>query len=95
MFNQIKWIWIDQGQIELRTIRTDNANAVGDLTDATRFTMPANIDIWNPSNGDVITIMSDCGTPHITLDQPNNGDSYSSGSRPIAGIPPIPGMPDN
>ncbi len=58
MFNQFKWIFIDENGIEARTIRYDNVDLVGVLDDNTRFNMPANIDIWNPSNGAVIAINS-------------------------------------
>ena len=56
-FNQIKWIFIDQSKIEIRTIKTDNADIVGSLKDKNRFTMPLNINIWTPApNEDIITI---------------------------------------
>ncbi len=55
-FNQFKWLFIDQSKIEARTVRYDNVDFVSALDDATRFNMPNNIDIWYPSNGDVITI---------------------------------------
>lgn len=57
-FNQIKWFWVSSEKIEVRTIKTDNANAVGFLSEATRFKLPKNINIWKPKTGDVITIQS-------------------------------------
>jgi len=49
-FNQFKWIFVDQQKIEIRTINTDNADAVSPKTDADdQFSMPNNIDIWMPT----------------------------------------------
>lgn len=55
-FNQIKWVWVDNNKMEIRTVKTDNATSVGKLSDATRFKMPSNINIWKPKTGAVITI---------------------------------------
>ncbi len=49
-FNQIKWLMVDLNKIELRTIKTENADEVVALTDNNRFYMPTNIDLW-PVNG--------------------------------------------
>jgi hypothetical protein len=54
-FNQIKWMFVDCEKIEIRTIKTDNANEVGIVLD--QFTPPSNIDLWNPASiGEVLTI---------------------------------------
>lgn len=56
VFNQFKWIFVDKEKIELRTIAVDNADAVGKVSDSDIFTPPANLDIWNPGNGSIVTI---------------------------------------
>jgi hypothetical protein len=56
MLNQFNWIFIDQEKIEVRTIKTDNADNVGTVSDDNIFAAPLGLDIWNPSNGPVITI---------------------------------------
>lgn len=56
VFNHFYWIFVDQSQIEIRTVKIDNAPEVGELSDDDLFSMPSNIDIWKPSNGSVITI---------------------------------------
>lgn len=61
-FNQIKWIWVSNDKIEIRTVKTDNANTVDFLSDATRFKMPSNINIWTPKTGAVVVIKSRNGT---------------------------------
>lgn len=60
-FNQFKWIWILDNHIETRTVMYDNIDATGDdaieeLTDQNRFTLPDNIDIWAPENGSVVEV---------------------------------------
>ena len=58
-FNQFKWIFVDENKIETRTIKIDNASQVDEVSNANVFTAPSNLDIWNPSNGSVITINRD------------------------------------
>ncbi len=70
-FNQFKWLWIDQNKIELRTVKVDNANSVGQLSDVNQFTLPTNIDIWNPTGGSVVTI-NNPHTVRASLTQANN-----------------------
>ena len=55
--NQFNWIFVSREKIEVRTVKYENAETVSELTEATRFEIPANIDIWNPSNGPVIEIL--------------------------------------
>lgn len=56
-FNQFKWIFVDQNKIEVRTVKVDNASHVSELKEEDRFTLPAGIDLWNPSVGTVQTIL--------------------------------------
>jgi len=85
-FNQFKWIFVDQDNIELRTIQVDNANSVGQVSDNNIFLPPANLDIWDPSNGSVVTISGDTdnsGTPDVCepclLGAAGNGDVNGDG----------------
>jgi len=55
-FNQFKWIFVDENKIEARTIRVDNASQVGSVSNNNVFSIPSNLDVWNPSNGSVVTI---------------------------------------
>ncbi|WP_108870178.1 fibronectin type III domain-containing protein [Aquimarina aquimarini] len=55
-FNQFKWVFIDENKIETRTIKVDNASQVGEVSNSNVFAIPRNLDIWNPSNGSVVTI---------------------------------------
>jgi hypothetical protein len=57
-FNSFHWLKIGKDTIEIRTIATDNASSVGSVTDSDKFTPPAGIDIWNPSNGNVVYILN-------------------------------------
>lgn len=54
--NQFNWIFVRQHKIEVRTVKYENAEQVAPLTEETRFQMPENIDLWNPSNGALIEI---------------------------------------
>lgn len=56
MFNQFKWIFVDREQIEIRTIKVDNAEEVGSVSENDPFQIPENLDIWEPENGAVVTI---------------------------------------
>ncbi len=56
MYNQFKWIHIDQNKIELRTVLTDNADSVSSVDDSDIFTAPENLEIFTPSTGDVVII---------------------------------------
>jgi len=55
-FNQIKLIWISDSNIEIRTVKTDNAKSVGSNSRNNIFSLPSNIDIWKPKTGSVIII---------------------------------------
>jgi len=61
-FNQLKWLWIDRDNIELRTVKVDNADNVGQLQDNNLFTLPNNINLWDTTGGTVVTI----DNPHPT-----------------------------
>ncbi|WP_281987546.1 InlB B-repeat-containing protein [Aquimarina aggregata] len=62
-FNQFKWIFVDENKIETRTIKVDNASQVGSVSNTNVFAIPSNLDIWNPSNGSVVTINAAVTTP--------------------------------
>ncbi len=72
-FNQFKWIFVDENKIETRTIQVDNASSVGEVSNNNVFQIPANLDIWNPSNGSVVTITN----------SNDNGDGGDTGSGSI------------
>ncbi len=69
-FNQFKWIVVDYDGIEVRTIKTDNANEVGYCTEDTRFSAPNGIEIWHPANGPVIYINHPGATDIASMDEP-------------------------
>lgn len=72
-FNQIKWLWIDQSSIQIRTIQTAGADGVTALTDANRFTVPSGLQLWDTGKNET----SPAGTftingPVFTLTNPHN-----------------------
>jgi len=55
-FNQFKWIFVDKQKVEIRTVKIDNTKSVSELANDNPFAMPDSIDIWKPSNGEVIIL---------------------------------------
>lgn len=56
MNDSFKWFFVSKSKIEVRTVLYSNVNEVEHLQNNNRFDMPLNIQIWNPSNGAVVTI---------------------------------------
>lgn len=57
-FNHVNWLFVDLDKIEIRTIKTDNADAVGALAESNRFSLPPNIDIWKFNEDGVVSIIN-------------------------------------
>ena len=55
-FNQVKWFFIDLNKIEIRTIKTENANEVAYLSDIKRFHYPEKIHLWVFDGDDKVTL---------------------------------------
>lgn len=55
-FNQFKWIFVDREKIEVRTIKTDGADALDHVDPFNVFIPPLGLNIWEPATGPVITI---------------------------------------
>ncbi len=58
-FNQVKWIHVFEDRIEVRTVKTHNAESVGSVDKDDRFKAPNKLTLWRPQSGAVVTI----GTP--------------------------------
>ena len=56
VFNQFKLVFVDVNEIEMRTIKVDNADSVGENPNDDPFQLPTNLDVFSPSSGAVITI---------------------------------------
>ncbi len=76
--NQVKWTWVNQDRMEVRTVRTYNpddldlANNMEELTDENRFTEPEGIDLVDGGEGIVVTITDNGLTPRPELDECGN-----------------------
>ena len=81
-FNQFKLIFVDQNCIEARTIRIDNAASVAEGSNSNPFILPTNLDVWNPGNGDVVTICQGTPLPTPSIDSSTftNGSCFDNGS---------------
>ncbi len=70
-FNQFKLIFVEEDKIELRTVNVDNADSVAEGSNTDPFQLPANLDIFSPSNGGVVTIANEVDGSYC----PNSGAS--------------------
>ena len=79
-FHQFKWIFVNKDQMDIRTVKYDantNTDLINELPTNNRFTIPQNLEIWNPSNGDVISMYkSTSNVPTCILTAPNNNSMY-------------------
>ncbi len=74
-FNQFKLLFIDMDTIEMRTIKIENIDMVAEVDNDDPFTLPTNLSIWNPSNGDVVEIYQPGVSPCSPEGTPcNDGD---------------------
>jgi len=79
-FYQFKLFFIDESKVEIRTIKTDNAAEVGEVSNDDPFTLPENIDVWNPSNGPLVEVFPapQMNKPDIEFAE-NTPDIYLNG----------------
>jgi len=76
-FNSFKLIFLDQGKIEIRTVKLDNAPSVGTVNLNDRFNLPLSLDVWTPANGGVIEIIkAQADAPTIAFTTPQSNDSF-------------------
>lgn len=78
-FNQFKWVFVDRETIELRTIKVDNADQVGTVSDNNIFAIPSNLDVWSPSSGAVVVIENQTKNriPLVEITSPLDGANFS------------------
>ena len=71
-YNSFQWIIVERDTVQIRTIITDNASVVSEVLNSDRFTPPANLDIWNPSNGSVAYLLNNkyLGRPMVDVTYP-------------------------
>ena len=53
-FNQFKWMWVGPDGVDIRTVKTDDADRVEELSYADRFREPRGIDLWTPPTGKIV-----------------------------------------
>lgn len=71
-FNSFHWIIVERDTVAIRTVITDNASTVGEVLNSDRFTPPTNLDVWNPTNGDVVYLANNkyLGRPLVDVTYP-------------------------
>jgi hypothetical protein len=73
-FNSFNYIWVDYFKTEVRTINVDNEASVGSLTDANRFTLATNLNVFSPATGNVVTITNkNASKPVVEITNVLNG----------------------
>jgi len=79
-FHQFKWLFVNKDQMEIRTVKYDidtDTDAINELPVNNRFTIPRNLDVWNPPNGSVVTLYKPTsGIPTCTLTIPEDNTMY-------------------
>ncbi len=83
-FNQFKWVFVDPSKIEVRTVRVDNANSVGSVSNSNPFMIPSGLSIWNPSNGSVITLKKGSVVDNQAPSTPTNLKANSIGNTNVS-----------
>ncbi len=76
-FNHFQWLFIDEQKIEVRTVNVDNESTVGSLSDATRFSTPENLNLWDPGSGAVVTVNAP-NDLSVALTAPTNYQSFEN-----------------
>ncbi len=79
-YNSVHWIIVERDTVAVRTIITDNATSVSEVSNSDRFTPPANLDVWNPSNGDVVYLANNkyLGRPFVDVTYPVQHQYFGS-----------------
>ncbi|MFZ4542609.1 MAG: fibronectin type III domain-containing protein [Saprospiraceae bacterium] len=80
-FNHFHWLFIDKDKIEVRTIKTDCVDKVVGSPTRNPFEILKGLEIWKPSNGDIVTIpklnTSGISTPVVDADENVNIESLT------------------
>lgn len=82
-FNQFKWIFVDREKIEIRTIQTDGADAVGSVDPFNIFIPPLGLTVWEPLTGAVITIENRLLRNPAVFERSNGEELAARGAAPM------------
>ena len=82
-FNQFKWIFVDREKIEIRTVKTDGADALGSVDPFNVFIPPLGLNIWEPATGSVITIFNNNLAAPATFANNLSGSLAARGNAPM------------
>ena len=90
-FNQFKLIFVNQEKVEVRTLRTDLVDQVGEVDPYDVFSFPRGFDkiLWRPANGSVIEIRNEHyhGPPLLYREPGNPLPPAGKSSQPGAHLP--------
>lgn len=83
-FNQFKWVCVSSSKIEVKTVIVDNADSVAENPNTSVCELPSGIDVWFPSNGDIVTLVdSALQAPSIAITSQSNGDYIIDGTNTL------------
>jgi len=79
-FNQFKWVCVSTSQVTVKTIMIDNEASASENSNSSICQLPAGVDVWNPSNGDIVTLIdSMLQAPSISITSHTNGEYIAIG----------------
>ncbi|PSG88623.1 Ig-like domain-containing protein [Aurantibacter aestuarii] len=83
-FNQFKWVCVSTNKIEVKTIAIDNADSVSENGNNDGCALPAGVNVWNPSNGAIVTILNSAlQAPVVNITSQNNNEYLADGNNVI------------
>lgn len=83
-YNQFKWVCVSSSKIEVKTVIVDNADSVAENPNTSVCELPSGIDVWSPSNGDIVTLVdSALQAPSIAITSQSNGDYIIDGTNTL------------
>jgi len=75
-FNQFKWICVSNSEIKIKTILVEDPSGVLENLNSNSCNLPEGINVWNPSNGDTVTINKyESDTSQLIITNPQDGDT--------------------
>jgi hypothetical protein len=79
-FNQFKWLCVSNDKIEVKTLIIEDPSTITDTNNSTNCSLPSGISIWNPTNGNTVTITDlNLEPPNITFTSITDNDFIENG----------------
>ncbi|PHI19668.1 hypothetical protein CEQ90_11490 [Lewinellaceae bacterium SD302] len=89
-FNQIKWIWVNANQLEIRTVMTDESRNAAPVSESNRFSVPRGLKLWMPVGSEALVLTKGMNGAVATAAPPVN---RPPGNRPPSIRPGVTNSP--